>query len=364
MSDNNWKKLQVLPTLVILALAGIMLPGCRQGAESIPSWERDPIVPGYSMANINIGDPFSAVQSMLGDPDQQQKDGGYQVAYYGRTSEGGNLDDPGAWQLVVTVYDNGNDVLDAGDEVGSIEVSAPYSGKTSGGVGIGSSAEDVEGEFGVCENVSETEGTPDLRLYSYSPRGVEFLVSTAEGVMTAIVTAYGGLRTVEENDNLQGIQGGVFGIFQEAPIIPGQTEAGINIGDEFRSVKEKYGSPDNSGATTEDLVFATYTWGYGTWKLNVYMEDKDKNSSLGDFDTVVSISVRFPYKGKTPKGTGIGSLEAAVVREFGPPERQDTFQHQGEETKILEYNTKGIVFALRMPVGEVIEIDVNRPVAP
>jgi hypothetical protein len=226
---------------------------------------------------------------------------------------------------------------------------------------LGSTPEDIEGEFGPCDNISQTGA--GLELYSYDARGVDMLLSEQHEVITVIVTAYGGLRNVTENEDLSGTQGGVFGIYQQAPIIPGQSAAGINIGDEFQAVKEKYGNPDDSGSTTEGLVFATYTWGYGSWKLNVYLEDKDKNSSLGDYDTVVSISVRNPYQGKTPKGTGIGTLEAAVTKEFGVPQNQTTSQHQGEETRILEYNTRGIVFALSMPSGLVQEIDVNRPLS-
>jgi hypothetical protein len=361
------KRVHVIPLLLALILPSILLAACGNGGGEPASWERDPIVPGYSMAEVNVGDPFSAVQSVHGDPEDHRKDGGYQFAYYGRTQEGGNIDDPGAWRLVITLYDNnGNGYLDPDDEVGSIEVSAPYGGKTSGGVGIGSTPQEVEDEFGPCKNItpSEEPGEKELKLYSYAERGVEFLVSDRGGVITVVVSAYGGLRSLEKEGGGKEAQGGLFGIYQNAPIVPAQTVAGINVGDEFRSVKEKYGSPDSSGSTTEGLVYATYTGGYGTWKLNIYMEDKDKSNSLGDFDTVVSISVRHPYAGKTPKGVGLGSPQDAVVKEFGPPERQSTLQHQGEETTILEYNTKGIVFALKTPTAEVVEIDVNRPLTP
>ena len=133
------------------------------------------------------------------------------------------------------------------------------------------------------------------------------------------------------------------------------------MGDEFQSVEKKFGSPDNTGFTTEGLVYATYTGGYGTWKLNVYMEDKDQNDSLGDFDIVVSISVRLPYEGKTPQGVGIGSPSTAVSTEFGPPERQTVAMYQGEELTIMEYNSQGIVFAANSASGQIVEIDVNRP---
>lgn len=344
----------------ILLLISLLLSGCNKNTPGMPGWQRDPIVPGYSMAEINIGDTFAAVQSVLGDPDQQRKDGGYQVAYYGRIAQEGNLDDPGAWEVVVTLYDNGDGVLDEGDQVGSVEVSGSYAGKTSGDVGLGSSVQDVEGEFGACDNISQS-GDSNLKVYSYDDRGVSFLFSAQDEVMTIVVTAYGGLRNAEENEELSGNQGGAFGVFATAPIVPGQTAAGLNIGQEFKNVKEKYGNPDSSGSTTEGLVFATYTWGYGTWKLNLYLEDKDQNGSLGDYDVVVSISVRFPYKGQTPKGSGIGAPEAAVAREFGTPENQSITQHQGQEMKIMEYNTKGIVFALSTSNDLVEEIDVNKP---
>jgi len=351
----------------LLALSAISSAACGGGArEDLSAWDRDPIVPGYSCADVNIGDPFSAVQEIHGDPEQKLKDGGYLYAYYGRIREGGNVDDPASWRMVVTLYDNGNTYLDAEDEVGAVEVSSPYYGLTSGGVGIGSTPGDVEAEFGPCESISETAG-PDgssLLLYSYVQKGVDFLISRTDGVITAVVTAYGGLRPVEVEGGNGDAQGGLFGIYGSAPVLPGQTVAGINVGDEFRAVKEKFGGPDSTGFTTEGLVYATYTGGYGPWKLNVYLEDKDANNSLGDFDIVVSISVRSPYAGRTPKGTGIGSPSADVVKEFGPPERQSDVTHQGEALTIMEYNSKGIVFASVTVSGDVVEIDVNRPLTP
>lgn len=350
---------------VVLFLLAVAAAACGGGGEELSSWERDPIVPGYSMAEVNIGDPFSAVQEIRGDPDQKLKDGGYHYAYYGRLSEEGKIDDPASWRMVITLYDDGNGYLDGADEVGSIEVSAPYYGLTSGGVGIGSSPGDVEAEFGPCESITETQGPggESLYLYSYPRKGVDFLVSRRASVITVVVTAYGGLKAVEDSDG-DDAQGGLFGIFEAAPILPGQTAAGINVGDEFRTVKEKYGGPDSTGFTTEGLVYATYTGGYGPWKLNVYLEDRDGNNALGDFDTVVSISVRSPYAGRTPRGVGISSSSADAVKEFGPPERQSNVQHQGEELTILEYNTKGIVFAARAASGEIVEIDVNRTLVP
>jgi hypothetical protein len=363
MNGNTWKRKFVVSVSAALLIAGIWLAGCAKGGvDDLSSWEHDPIVPGYSMAGINIGDPFSTVQDVHGEPNERRKDGGYQYAYYERTKEGGNLDDPGAWRLVVTMYDNGNGYLDPADEVGAIEVSAPYPGLTSGDVGLGSTPQEVEGEFGPCDNITPSEGPngETLQLYSYDERGVEFLMSSQDEVITVLVTSYGGLRSVEESNGGIDAQGGLFGIYQTAPIVPGATVAAINIGDEFKSVRQKYGGPDSSGSTTEGLVYATYTGGSGGWKLSVYMEDKDQNSSLGDFDTVVSISVRQPYAGRTPKGVGIGSSQNDVTKEFGTPENESTLQHQGVETKILEYNTKGIVFALSLPSAVVAEIDVNR----
>ncbi|RJP28299.1 MAG: hypothetical protein C4536_12775 [Actinobacteria bacterium] len=350
--------------LAALAVIATGIAACGSGGgEDLSAWDHDPIVPGYSMADVNIGDPFQAVLDIHGEPEQKLKDGGYLYAYYARTREGGRIDDPASWRMVVTLYDNGNGYLDAEDEVGAIEVSTPYYGTTSGGVGIGSSPGDVEGEFGPCESISETQGPEgeNIQLYYYDQKGVEFLISPPDGAITVLVTAYGGLRPVEEEEGTDDAQGGLFGVYSSAPIVPGQTAAGINVGDEFRTVKEKYGGPDSTGSTTEGLVFATYTGGYGTWKMNVYMEDMDKNDSLGDFDIVVSISVRHPYEGKTPMGVGIGSPSADAMKEFGSPERQTSLMHQGEELTIMEYNAKGIVFAFNSASGAIVEIDVNRP---
>ncbi len=368
MGKNRAKTLTARLASAALAMstAAAAPAGCGGGGVDLSAWDRDPIVPGYSVAEVNIGDPYSAVREAHGDPELNLEDGGYHYAYYARTREGGDINDPASWRMVVTLYDGGNGYLDAADEVGAVEVSAPYYGLTSGGVGMGSTPGDVEGEFGPCESITETQGPEGekLQLYSYGRKGVEFLIARKDGVITVVVAAYGGLRPVEEQGDGGDAQGGLFGVNGSAPIVPGQTVAGINIDDEFRRVKEKYGAPDSAGFTTEGLVFATYTGGYGPWKLNVYMEDMDRNDALGDFDIVVSVGVRSPYAGKTPKGVGIGSPSADAVKEFGPPERQSTMNFQGEELTIMEYNSKGIVFAARAATGEVVEIDVNRPLAP
>lgn len=363
MSKTGKRPLEACTSLVALAILAMLVAACGGGGESLASWENDPIVPGYSVAEVNVGDPFSAVQEIHGDPVENRKDGGYLYAYYGRTQEGGRTDDPASWRMVVVLYDNGNGYLDVEDEVGAVEISAPYYGLTSGGVGIGSTKEEIEEEFWPCEDTASAQdpGGKELLLCSYSDIGVEFLLVENEGVITFVITADGGLRPMESDENGGDAQGGLFGQYEAAPIVPGQTVAGINVGDEFQTVKEKYGGPDSSGFTTEGLVYATYTGGYGSWKLNVYLEDTDENDSLGDFDTVVSISVRMPYVGKTAAGVGIGSPSSNLLKEFGPPERQNTSLHQGEEITIIEYNSKGIVFAVKATDGLVMEIDVNRP---
>jgi hypothetical protein len=345
---------------VVTALAFVSCGGEEGG---VADWRRDPIVPGYSMAEVNIGDTFSAVRAVHGDPNGSRRDRGYIFAYYGRLSPQGDIDAPEVWNLVVTLYDNGNGYLDDGDEVGAVEVSGDYQGKTAGGNGLGSPASRLEEEFGSCPGVSEAGEVNEekLTLYSYSERGVEFLVSEDRGVITVMVTAYGGLRPVEEEEEGEEGQGGLFGAHQSDPIVPGRSVAGINVGDEFARVKELYGKPDSTGVTTEGWVYATYTGGFGSWKLNLYLEDKDGGGALDDYDVVVSISVRHPYAGKTAGGVGVGSPQAEVVREFGTPERQTSMWHQGEETLIMEYNSKGLVFAVNAASLTVVEVDVNRP---
>ncbi len=351
--------------LVLSVVLAASAAACGGGDVDPSAWDRDPIVPGYSLAEVDIGAPFSAVQEMHGEPERKARDGGYHYAYYARTREGGSIDDPASWRLVVTLYDNGNGFLDPEDEVASIEVSSPYRGLTAGGVGLGSTAGEVEAEFGESPSVTATQG-PDgeeLQLHSYLQRGVDFLLRGEEGVITVVVTPCGGLRAVEE-DGDSGARGGLFGAFEAAPLLPGEAAAGIEVGEEFHAVRKIYGDPDSTGFTTEGLVYATYTGGYGSWKLNLYLEDVDGGSSLDDFDVVVSIAVRHPYAGRTPKGVGISSPGAEAVKEFGPPERQSDVMHQGEALTIMEYNTKGIVFAARSGSGEIVEIDVNRPLAP
>lgn len=142
--------------------------------------------------------------------------------------------------------------------------------------------------------------------------------------------------------------------------MPGSSCAGINIGDNFLWVKDLYGLPNLSGSLGEGLVFASYTGGTGSWKLNLYLEDTDGDRKPGDYDVVISVGVRSPYAGKTPKGTGIGSRQGDVSKEFGPPEFEDKRIIGGESINIWQYPKKGIVFAINASSGEVVEIDVNR----
>ncbi len=347
-----------------LFLALILVTGCwgRGYSEPPRDVEHAPIVPGFSLAGIDIDSGFSTVREIYGEPEAKIYEGGYLHLYYGRLKQEVERDFPGAWHLVLILYDNGNGELDDSDRVGQIEVSEPYYGTTLKQNGLGSSPRDLEDEFGECSSVSRLDmGSAIFLNYAYSRVGVEFLVEEASGqVITVVVTAQGGLKPAAFSDgNLQVSTGDVFLVTGREPILPGVSAAGIKVGDLYSRVKEIYGLPNQTGSNDE-LVYASYTGGSGGWKLTVYMEDTDKNRRPGDFDIVLSINLRYPYAGKTPRGVGIGSTSMDVSREFGAPSIKERTTMGGPIIQIWQYPEKGIVFAIDEETSRVVEIDVNR----
>jgi hypothetical protein len=354
-------------TGIALALAALIITGAGCGGndelERRKAPEYAPIVPGYSLARLDLDAPYSSVREVYGDPDEYAYKDGYIYAYYQRINEDAARDDPEAWHLVVVLNDNGNRDLDDQDLVGQIEVSAPYYGTTSGGNGLESTPQELLDEFGQFDgsSVAEFHGKP-YRSYTFSRRGFEFMAAEEDQrVVTLVVTPMGGLKPAQSSGK-QYVEssGDVFKATKNEPVVPGSSLAAINVGDNFIWVKDLYGLPNLTGNLGEGLVSATYTGGMGSWKLNVYLEDTDNDKKPSDFDLVISIAVRAPYEGKTPKGVSIGSKKADVTREFGPPEIEEGGSMGGEAALIWQYVSRGIVFAINVTTDEVIEIDVNK----
>lgn len=349
--------------LAALLLAALAAGGCGGG----PGRERDapeygPVVPGYSLARVDIDAPYSSVREVLGEPDEYEYKNGYVYAYFGRAREDAHREDPESWHYVVVLYDDGDHDLSDGDTVGQVEVTGPYHGTTSGKNGLESTPREMLGEFGEFDGSSAAEfGGRTYRSYVFTRRGFEFVAEEGtDRVVTLVVTPLGGLKPARNPGRSYEVSSGdVFKHTGAEPVVPGSSLAGIDIGDNFLWVKDLYGLPNLSGNLGEGLVYATYTGGAGGLKLNLYLEDADRDERPGDYDVVISIAVRFPYAGRTARGVGIGSRQADVGREFGPPEFQQTANMGGEAVQLWQYPSKGIVFAINETSG-VQEIDVNR----
>ncbi len=351
--------------LTVLLFAAALAGGCGGGGPDTSGPEYGPVVPGYSLAWVNIDSTPAEVSEVLGGPDETRSGDGYIHAFYGRIAEGGEQDAPGAWNYVVVFQDDGDGEPGEGDRVGQVEASAPYHGTTVNGNGLESTPRDFFNELGECDGVSRAEyGGQTYVTYVFSRRGFAF-VARGEGedaeIVTLMVTSRGGLApSRRKGKEYREAVGDIFRATKTEPVLPGSACAGIGIGDNFLWVKELYGLPNLSGSLGEGLVFASYTGGTGSWKLNLYLEDTDGDGKPGDYDAVISVGVRSPYAGKTPKGTGIGSRQGDVIKEFGPPEFEDQRIIGGESINIWQYPSRGVVFAITAASGEVVEIDVNR----
>ncbi len=351
-------------TVSVLAALVVTAAGCG-GGEPDHAGDPDyaPIVPGYSLAGLDIDATFATAREAYGDPEVSEYRDGYIYSYFLRLNDTGKRDDPETWHLVVVFHDNGNFELDDADTIGQIEVSAPYYGTTSGGNSMESTPEELIGEFGQFDGSSETEYNGQAYIaYTFSKRGVEFLEAKKDGrVVTMVVTPIGGLKPATGMGKQYAVASGdIFKVTGTEPIVAGTSLAGISIGDNYVWVKDNYGLPNLTGFMGEGLVSATYTGGTGGWKLNVYLQDQDLDEKPSDYDTVISVAVRSPYAGKTAKGVGIGSKQADVSKEFGPAEILDEGNMGGESAIIWQYPSKGIVFAMDAATGLVVEVDVNK----
>lgn len=346
--------------LAILLISAINC-SCSGGSEACPAWKKDPVVPGYSAALLGIGDRLNSVLETHGEPEEVREERRFHHAFYGRLETEGRSG-PAEWSLVVVLRDDGDGTLDGEDLVVSLEVSGDYQGRTPEDLGLGSTGEEIEARLGPCEatSTSLTEEGEELRLLSYPTRGIDFLVSPTKGAVTLIVTPPGGLNPIVEESPIPAATD-PFGPYGREPVLPGRSMAGITLGEELSSVRQKMGEPGNWGATGEGLLYLAYTQGNGPWKLTLYLEDSDGNSRPSAPDLVVSICVREPYAGRTRGGVGIGSSRSQVLSEFGRAELEYRSPHLGEDTIFLEYPRRGIVFAVNAMTGLVVEIDVVKP---
>ncbi|MHB8780215.1 MAG: hypothetical protein ACYC55_02360 [Candidatus Geothermincolia bacterium] len=353
---------------IAFSLALPALAGCGEPRALREGPEYEPIVPGYSIAGVDIGSDYSRLRQAAGEPYDAQQREGYLILFYQPTDRyefTAPADNrPGAWHMVATLYHASDDPepLDT-DKLASLELSAPYYGTTAAGNGLGSTREQIEAEFGTAESASDVivdEPPLTITCLSYPTRGVQVLLEPETGALTYVVTEMGGLKPVviEDEERDRQPQGTVFGEQLAAAILPGAQLSGIGVGMPWQQVKAIFGPPDATGATTEGAVTAAYTGGYGNWKLCVHFEDLEKNRELTDFDPVVAICVTAPYAGTTKRGNGIGSTAASWKKEFGTPDMQQRTSIMGQDAQIWYYLSQGLVVAMETTGMTAIEVDV------
>lgn len=142
---------------------------------------QEPVVPGHSLAGITLGEDLAAVRNRLGEPGN-----------WGSTGEGllylaytqGN----GPWRMALYLEDSdGNGKPSAPDRVVSICVREPYSGKTKGGVGIGSPRARVLSEFGRADLEYRSQHLGEETIFmEYHRRGMIFAVNALSGLVVEI----------------------------------------------------------------------------------------------------------------------------------------------------------------------------------
>ncbi|MFH0811933.1 MAG: hypothetical protein V2A69_03725 [Pseudomonadota bacterium] len=120
------------------------------------------IIPGQKMAGITIGDSYSRVVSRYGTPEGTGYNSDYFFTYCYYYSQGVEF---------VINDSNENGGADSNEPVYMIITASPYSGKTSGGNGIGSALSSVRSEFG-----TEEEYTAGTNTYWYWAQGITFTV--------------------------------------------------------------------------------------------------------------------------------------------------------------------------------------------
>ncbi len=140
-----------------------------------------PIVPGKELAGISMGSCYHSVRELYGSPDAQgsSPDGYVTAAYTGGA---------GHWQLYVYFEDLDRDgKLGDYDTVISINVTAPYGGKTAKGTGIGAKRAVVEREFGAPPmKYSNARMGVDRQVWEYPDRGIVLAFDTAADAVVEI----------------------------------------------------------------------------------------------------------------------------------------------------------------------------------
>lgn len=139
-----------------------------------------PVVPGAQLAGISMGAYYPQVKSLYGSPDAQGSADGYVTAAY--TGGSGN------WKLYVYFEDLEKDgKLGDYDTVISINVTAPYTGKTAKGNGIGSKQASVDKEFGTpLLKYSNFRLGTEMQVWEYTTQGIVFAFDAATGAVVEI----------------------------------------------------------------------------------------------------------------------------------------------------------------------------------
>lgn len=357
--------LSVLFSIFIVLPVLLISSGCGKDGEEVSTPLTEPIVPGYSLAGLLIGESFAAVEEKLGAADSREAMPGYIVLLYSigqePHEENGNMQAP---NLRVTFYDHNHDQTIADNElVGKIEVTMPYTGITYEGNGIGSTPEQIQEEFGEIEDPLASDPEGIFKFYSYTEQGIEFALDKEnERAFSVSVFERGGLKPVPipEYADGNGAEGdGIFRGFESEPVLAGTSVAGIAIDSSYSEVIQVLGEADEI-RTSPGFIELAYTGGYGNWKCMVTLLDNDNDRQPGEFDTVVSIAVKFPYQGTTPGGVGIGSNASLVSSEFGDPSAKRQEVIEGKKGEVWEYPNRGIVFAVESSSNTVVEINVNK----
>ena len=118
-------------------------------AERPPEVIQDSIIPGKRAAGINLGDPFKTVTELYGQQDNPIDRTGF-FAY---------------WENNIGISGFVND----DHTVRSLFIQRPNKAKTPTGIGVGSTLEQVEDEFGPAEEIKDRD-----KNHWYWARGIEF----------------------------------------------------------------------------------------------------------------------------------------------------------------------------------------------
>ena len=139
-----------------------------------------PVIPGAQLAGISMGAYYQQVKGLYGSPDAQGSADGYVTAAY----TGGS----GSWKLYVYFEDLEKDgKLSDYDTVVSINVTAPYAGKTAKGNGIGSKQAGVDKEFGApLLRYSNFRLGKEMQVWEYTTKGIVFAFDAASGAAVEI----------------------------------------------------------------------------------------------------------------------------------------------------------------------------------